>query len=272
MKFNLFSRVEFIKWYNLMNFIQLIIVVIFNINCLAYLHISQTILINKLIQNNNLTPVMRHKINTILYYNYKNKTRSDVYIFHKKYYKLLKNIKIDVLNLYAQNGLFKSIKNFNGKSNFYNYSKIYVNAEMLQCISDHQHNILPHRLKSSNKISKYIKSKYNIMYFGSTNSEDAWKLDELDIKNYNKNDYTLNNQLLNIHIILNKLKPKIKRTFNLRYNYNLKKIRSISHVSELMCWSKEQTRLVLLDAINEIKLGLKNGTFVMGPNTTCFLT
>ena len=79
----------------------------------------------------------------------------------------------------------------------------------------------------------------------------------LNIKSNNKDDYTINNQLLNIHIILNKLKPKIKRTFNLRYNYNLKKIRSISHVSELMCWSEEQTRLVLLDAINEIKLGLK---------------
>ena len=241
----------------LLIFIQLTLLLTFNINCLAYLHISQTILINKLIQNNNLTPMMRHKIDQIMYYNYKNKTKSDAYVFYKKNYKLLKNVKLDVLNLYAQTGLYRSIKNFNGKSNFYNYSKIYINAEMLNCISEHQFNILPHRLKSSHKIPKYIKSKYNIMYFGSTNSEDEWKLDDLNMINYNNEAIINNNQLLNIHIILNKLDPKIRRTFNLRYNYNLKKIRSIYNVSELMCWSNEQTRLVLLEAINKIKLELK---------------
>ena len=70
-----------------MNFTLIIFIHIFlliNINCLAYLHVSQTILINKLIQNNNLTPIMRQKIDKIIYHNYKNKTSSDAYHFYKK--------------------------------------------------------------------------------------------------------------------------------------------------------------------------------------------
>jgi hypothetical protein len=238
-------------------FIQIILLIVLNINSLAYLHVSQSMLINKLIQNNNLTPIMRQQIDIIIYDNYKNKTRSDAYIFYKKNYKLLKNVRINVLNLYAQVGLLKSIKNFNGKSNFYNYSKRYVNSEMLKCISEHQLNLLPHYMKSSNKIPKNIKSKYNIMYFGSSNGEDEWKLDDITSIIYNQNDNIINNKLLNIQIVVNKLEPNIKRTFNYRYDSNLKIIRSLHHVSELMCWSEEQTRLVLLDAVNKIKLELK---------------
>ena len=62
--------------------------------------------------------------------------------------------------------------------------------------------------------------------------------------------------MLNVQIILNNLVPKIKRTFNYRYNSNLKIIRTLRDVSELMCWSEEQTRLVLLDAFDKIKLEL----------------
>lgn len=232
-------------------------VLLFSVNCLAYLHASQTSLINKLIQNNNLTPIMRNQIDAILYYNYKNKTSSDAYIFYKKNYKLLKNVKMNVLNLYAQTGLIKSIKKFNGQSNFYNYSKIYINSEMLKCISEHQFNILPHSLKTSHKIPKYIKSKYNIINFGSTNTEDEWKLDDITSIIYNQDYNNVNNKLLNVQIVLNKLDPKIKRTFNYRYDSNLKIIRSLRDVSELMCWSDEKTRLVLIEAFDKIKLELK---------------
>lgn len=229
-------------------------------NCLGYLQLEQTILINKLIQNKKLTPIMRQRIDKIIFNNYTNKTRSDAYIFYKKNYKLLKNVKKNTLNLYAQTGLIKSIKKFNGKSNFYNYSTIYIKSEMLKCISDHQFNILPHHIQTSRKISKYIKSKYNIMKFGSTNSEDEWKLDNINVLAYNKNyDSENNNQLFNIiQKILNNLDPKIKRTFNYRYSYDIKIIRSIIHVSELMCWSNEQTRLILSEVFNKIKFELKN--------------
>jgi hypothetical protein len=202
------------------NFIQIILLILI-INYQAYLHVSQTKLINNLIQNNNLTPIMRQNIDMIIYHNYKNKTNTDAYLFYKKNYKLFRAVRFDVLKLYAQTGLIKAIRKFNGKSNFYQYSKIYVNSEMLKCISENNFNILPHSLKSSNKISKYTKLKYYITSFGSTNAEDEWKLNDVNIKIYNQDD-GVTNKLLNIQIILNKFEPKIKRTFKSCFFMTLK--------------------------------------------------
>jgi len=223
---------------------------------LAYLNYDQTISINKLIQNKNTTPKMRIYINQIIYHNYKNKTRSDAIIFYKENYKVIKTNK-DILNLYAQTGLIKSIEKFNGRSNFYNYSKIYIRSEMLKCISDYNSNSLPHRIKTSNKIPKYIKKQYDIISAGLL---DEWKFDKASALSYNKfiqTDTTdvinTNDKLEQINLILQKLDPKVKRTFNYRYNYDLKIIRSINDVSELMCWSTETTRKVLIDAFNQIR-------------------
>jgi hypothetical protein len=244
---------------------NILLILFFIRTCLGYLLPKQIQLINTLLQNKNLTPDMRIMINKIIYNNYKNKITYDSNKFYQEHYKILKScnvLKKDVLDLYAQTGLLKAINNFNGKSNFYNYSKIYVKSEILKCISEHKFNILPHRIKSSNKIPKYIKEKYNILYIGSTNHEDEWKYksnNNIDTNYDTDTDTNTNtNKLSNINMIVENLDPKIKRTFKYRYDYNLKKIRSISHVSELMCWSTEKTRQVLLNANKQINTELNN--------------
>ena len=178
-----------------------------------------------------------------------NKTISDANIFYRDNYKLFQGNKKKILIPYAQIGLIKSIENFNGKSNFYNYSKIYIRSEMLKCISDHRFNILPHKIKSSSKIPRYIKEKYDVAIIGSNNE---WQFDKYNINGY-KYNYDHLNKLSNVNLIVDNLEPKMKRTFKYRYDYNLKSIRSIEDVSELMCWSTETTRKTLLQAYDEIR-------------------
>jgi hypothetical protein len=244
---------------------QILISLLIISKSLAYLNYDQTILINKLIQNKNTTPKMRIYINQIIYHNYKNKTYLDANLFYRENYKIIKTKK-HILNLYAQTGLVKSIEKFNGRSNFYNYSKIYIRSEMLKCISDYNSNNLPHRIKTSNKIPKYIKKHYDIISAGSL---DEWKFDKASALSYNKynyfdsnhlnnNHFNINDKLLQINLILQKLEPRVKRTFNYRYNYDLKTIRSINDVSELMCWSTETTRKVLINAFIQIRKELVN--------------
>ena len=57
--------------------------------------------------------------------------------------------------LYGYCGLWKAVRNYNGKNNFYKYASFYVDGELKQGISDHLTScILPHRYRVSRKYMK----------------------------------------------------------------------------------------------------------------------
>jgi hypothetical protein len=133
-----------------------------------------------------------------------------------------------------------------GYSNFYNFSQIYIKSELYKCIADRNYNIIPyyHRKNKNN----YEKNKYKLQFLGN----DEWIIDKYNLIQIN------NVNIDHVFNIINTLDPSIKRTFYLNYNYNLDSIRTVKHVSELMCWSPEITRQKLKLASTIIKNKLSN--------------
>ncbi len=144
-----------------------------------------------------------------------------------------------ILLRYGYMGLWKAIKNYNGSSNFYKYSNIYVSSELKRGLSDIKSNfILPHRLR----VNKEFMKNQNMSNFYVTS------FSHIDT-NYDKSlQSKLNNQCKleipqTMYEILQMLTPKERNYFTYRYNtYTCEIQRTNKEVAELMYVSEETAR------------------------------
>jgi len=200
-------------------------------------------IINKLIRSNNISTTTRKKINTLLYLGYEKWAVKNVYNFKKIHtYKCLRIPEQELIH-YAQCGLYKSILNYNGFSNFTNYAEIYINSELNQALTDsYSLSILPKRIRISSKknLTELEKENYKKLLNVETLSNTGYLYDNkqetpLDIYyKYEEYDEIWNK--------INELDPFVKRCIHLKYDYYLKKNRTNKHVAELMCCSQENIR------------------------------
>ena len=234
----------------------LVIVNLLNFCYTFHLNNYQMNLINKLVQNPLLQNQERETVNNILYKAYEKwaiKQAINFKLLHK--YKC-DNIKTEELIFYSKIGLFKSIKKYNGKYNFINYSSIYVKSELLKLLTEkYSLSILSKDLRRKNKdtLSKIELNKYNHLLKTNYFSQyENWKLDLMFV---NKNDIlskmnekTEDNEKF-IQLI-NNLTPFSKRILYLKYNSNNSSkpdgIISNKIISTLMCCSEETVRKELI--------------------------
>ena len=220
------------------------------------LHLNnyQVNLINKLLQNPGLENKQRECINEILYKGYEKwaiKKAIDFKMLHK--YKC-NNIKTEELIFHSKICLFKSIKKYNGKSNFINYSIIYVNSELLKLLTEkHSLSILSKSYRSKNKATLSKQELVNYNHLLKTNffcEYENWQLDLLFINNddiLSKINKKNDEKEKSIKLI-NNLTPFSKRILYFKYNsiINSNKIISNKNISELMCCSEENIRKELI--------------------------
>ena len=145
----------------------------------------------------------------------------------------------NILLRYGYMGLWRAINSYNGTSNFYKYSSIYISSEFKRCLTDLNTNyILPHRLRVNKEFLKSNNmSDFRVTLFSHIDSE------------YHKN---LESTFTNIcHIesfdtlyeILQTLPQKDRNYFRYRYNiYTCKIERTNKEVAQLMCVSEETTK------------------------------
>jgi DNA-directed RNA polymerase sigma subunit (sigma70/sigma32) len=227
-----------------------ILCILLFINLVKSLHLNnyQINLINNLIQNPLLQNKEREKVNLILYKAYEKwaiKKAIDFKTLHK--YKCA-NIKTQELVLSSKMGLFKSIKKYNGKFNFINYSSIYVNSELLKTITEtYSLSILPKSFRRKSKANISIED--SIKYNNFLNTElscqyKKWKLDLMFVSDEDVLGKIIkkNEEEEKIKKITENLSSFSKRVLYLKYNYNDNLILSNKSVSELMCCSEETVR------------------------------
>lgn len=222
------------------------------INQMASLHLNyyQINLINSLIQNPLLPIKERSTIHLILYKSYEKwaiKKAVDFKNLHK--YKC-KNIQLEELIFYSKIGLFKSVKKYNGKYNFINYSTIYVNSELLKLLTEtYSLSNVPKKYRSKSKVffSENELNKYQFLLEKNLACQyKNWEIDSLFVKN-NKNEesnkiiqkYTDINEL---KLVMDNISPEAKTIFNLKYDYNGNKIRSNKNIAQLLGCSEETIR------------------------------
>ena len=171
----------------------------------------------------NKNPIIRNKINKIIYSYYEKYAYYQSIKFKKKYFYKFSHISLDELFLYTSKGLYYSIKNYNGRSCFVKYADIYIKFELYKY------------LKIINPISKYY-IENNIDYFDYITYKK-------NIYNNNLND--LDNIYYNCWIIINKMDSELKIICKYKFNYRFEIIKTNKEIGKLMCCSEENIRLKL---------------------------
>lgn len=218
-----------------------------------YLNNYQLRLITNLLQNPLLQNKQRESINKILYKSYENWAVKKALEFKTLHSYKCQDIKTAELILSSKMGLFKSIKKYNGKYNFINYSSVYIKSELLRVVTEkYSLSILPksYRIKNKSKFTENELAVYN-------------RLLKIHLTcQYKKHE---NNIFINDEDILHKISKKYedeerftermsnltgfeKRILQLKYNYNDANIfiRSNKDVAALMCCSEETIRKHLI--------------------------
>jgi len=228
------------------------------IKFIASLHLDsyQIKLINNLIQNPELKPVEREKVNDVLYNAYEKfavKKALDFKTFHK--HKCI-NMKKEEFIFSSKIGLFKSIQKYNGKHDFANYATIYINSELLKLLTDkYSLSSLPKSYRSKRKhkynySNDYDTAKYNYLLDVKLSIlYEPWQLDSIFVSNENFVDKILKKYEENekIEELMNNIQGDflfVKRILYLKYYYHTdtNTVLSNNYISKLMCCSEETIR------------------------------
>jgi hypothetical protein len=197
-------------------------------------------------------------IHQVLYQHYRYKAYDTAYEFKMKYSKLCSHISTTEMKQYASKGLLLAIKNYNPKYPFSNHMSLYVNSQLYIGLSNLQPlTTIPKNLR----LSKKWKNDNRILYKKLTNTKLVGNDDYLYNIIQDKNESKANNlenisnyqMLVEIWSIVNSLDIEYQNIMKYKYNFHLEKLRSNSHVAQLMCCSDETIRKKLLNIQNIIQ-------------------
>ena len=219
---------------------------LFIINCDCYTNIQWKI-INKLCSKVSFKE--RNTLNLKIYKDH------EFYVYHQTSVFLKeKNIELskkqnEELIDYAFQGLWVAIVKFDGTSNFYSFSSMYISFYLFKGFTDvTPMKLLPHSYRINKKWREknkelYKKSMKSIHYvsdnFCNNNNDDPYlKIDKEDIQEK-----------------LQFLSLVDQRIFFYKYDaFDFRFIRSNKHVGELMCFSEEYVRRRVQIIIEQLKI------------------
>ena len=228
----------------------------------GYLSKKSHKIIVELIKNKNLGKIERNKINKIMYLSYEKWAMKKAHEFKKKHYYKCSRIPTDELILYSKVGLYKSILNYKGTSDFTYYSNLYIRYELLKALTDSfSLSILPKKIRMESKLNYTIEENENYKDFLTTKVKSDcsyWKLNNININEKLINKYTYQNILRETWEYINTLEPFLYRVVHLKYSYDFKVIRKNKEIGHLMCCSEEWIR----QNIEKLKKDKKLKTFI----------
>lgn len=213
----------------------------------SYLTKSNHKLIVNLIKNPNLGKTERGKINKIMYLSYQKWAIKKAYEFKKKHYYKCSRIPTDELILYSKVGLYKSIVNYKGTSDFTYYSSLYIRYELIKALTDSfSLSILPKKIRMESKANYTLEESENYKDLLTT-------MVKTDCNYWKNNKINLNDEIINTNEYQNKLRetwdyinnnyePFLKRVIFLKYDYQFNEIKTNKIVGKLMCCSEEWIR------------------------------
>jgi RNA polymerase sigma factor (sigma-70 family) len=217
--------------------------------------------IRSILNNPSTTYEMKNEINMQLFNYYKKWAIQKAYNFKIENQILCKQIKLDELNLYALNGLVKSIENYNSTYIFKNYALTYINSALYDGITKlHPITSVPGYIRK-NKNHKWRlsnKTKYYKMIKPVLIGHDFYKIENHMIDNNENNPHKIlmnKNEWLHMwSIIEENLDANSLKVFKYKYDFEFAEVRSNKLIGELMCCSEETIRQNLLKS----KMILKN--------------
>jgi len=179
--------------------------------------------------NEYLQPIHNH-----IYMNHHNWTihYTNNFITNNEFY--LKPSQHNELYIYAMRGLLKAIENYDGRGNFYNYGKIYMNGELYKGITDiGPLRLLPHYYRVNRKwrlLNKEKYDKYNTQIKSGINWESSY---------VRPNDM---NTKTNILSTLTELSNEERMLFSMRYDHKMNKKYTLKTIGDFYGYSEETAR------------------------------
>jgi RNA polymerase sigma factor (sigma-70 family) len=201
--------------------------------------------INSVLSHPKITPIIRNKINQLIYSKYETWAIHKAYVFKQNHKYNCRNINIQDLILYSLEGLQKATTKYNGKSSFHTYAEIYVNGQLyvgltrLQSITN-----IPKQIRKQKEKVNYpyqiYKKVLNTQFVGYN---DYWIFDKIKQENNNERE----DEYLFLQEFWNQINTNIsnaftKRLFHYKYNYYLDNLRSNKEISIQIGCSEETVR------------------------------
>ena len=195
-------------------------------------------------KNTIVTPSMMEKVQTILYARHvplmKN-TISEFRRFHK--YKCRYVSQWD-LEQYASVGLLHAIKNYNGRSIFHQYAKIYIQGALYKAMTKHY----PiSRISAKERKKRKIPKAFDFETCGKNYvHQNNWYLGKMDYLNHDSlktiSQTNYDDDLRDIWISTCRLDPFTKRIFNMKFDYHFHVLRSNREIADYCACSEETVR------------------------------
>lgn len=219
--------------------LYILLIFLFIVN--GYLTQPQMKYVSKILSYNNINKTFSKEIRTtqeILFYHAKPFAykKYEVFCNTSRVAKRMYNPKRKLLLYYSYAGLWKAIRNYNGRSNFFNYASIYVDGELKRGLTEIMgSSILPHRFRVNREF--YLKNKENYSsYF-------VKPLSFSKVNVVSKSNMHDNMEINHIKDILNRLPNRDQQFFTYKYDIYTGKVKmSNRKVSRLMCVSEEAAR------------------------------
>lgn len=220
-----------------------------------FLNVKQWESIKKIIVNSDKNSDIRKKLNKIIYIHYNDWSYNKAIEFKKFHYYKCKHIPILELYCYSNLGLMKAIKNYNGKSNFTNYAKYYINGELYKGLTE---------LYPITSISKYERSKkQNISNITIYNKEKKNNMiteyndmlfEKINVKYnyYSYKNYWQNNNG-NSEVFwdrINLLDPFERYLIHSKFDLNFNKKISNDYLAKKFGYSEEYIRMKIKNALH----------------------
>ncbi len=225
--------------------LYILLICLFTVN--SYLTQQQMSYVSKILTYDNINKTFSKEIRKtqeILFYHAKPFAykKFEVFCNTSRVAKRMYNPKRKLLLYYSYSGLWKAIRNYNGRSNFFNYASIYVDGELKKGLTEIMgSSILPHRLRVNREF--YLQNKANYSsYFVKPLSFSHVNI----ISKSNKHE---NEDINHIKDILNRLPNRDQQFFTYKYDIYTGKVKmSNRKVSRLMCVSEETARKKIEEA------------------------
>ena len=228
------------------------------VRAINYLTSNQWTLIKHVLKHPQRTDYMVDTIHQVLYQHYRYKAYDIAYEFKTKYSKLCSHISTIEMKQYASKGLLMAIKNYNPEYPFSSHMSLYVSSQLYVGLSNLQPlTIIPTNLR----LSKKWKNENMFLYKTLTNTklvgDDYYLYDIVQDKNSSKTNHleniSKNQKLIEIWSIINSLDIEYQKIMKYKYNFHLQKLRSNTHIANLMCCNDETIRKKLLIIQNIIQ-------------------
>lgn len=202
-----------------------------------------------------ITPMMRKKLNSVIYTSFENWAIKKAYEFKALHRYKCRGITAHELSIYACKGLLDATARYNpyhvynSTWPFLTFANMYVRSNLYKGLTDlHPLSKIHKRERIKRKHERYTeinKRALNTKFVG----KDDWLFEKNKIEERHHHPIFVRDEYVRFWNAINQLPPSLRKIMHLKYSFEFDQIRSNRHIAELMACSEEHVRFQVKQAL-----------------------